>query len=95
MSLADLDPVIHAPKRLAAMAVLTASDQVTFRFLVEHLTIAESDLSKQMSALEGAGYIKVHKSGRGRGSGTSYSLTSSGRSAYRRYRTALQELLGE
>jgi len=95
VSLADLDPVIHAPKRLAAMAVLTGSDHVTFRFLVEHLTITESDLSKQMSALEVAGYIKVHKSGRGRGSETSYSLTSSGRSAYRRYRTALQELLGD
>ena len=95
MSLADLDPVIHAPKRLAAMAVLTGSDHVTFRFLVEHLTVTESDLSKQMSALEVAGYIKVHKSGRGRGSETSYSLTSSGRSAYRRYRTALQELLGD
>ncbi len=34
MTLADLDPVIHAPKRLAAMAVLTSSDHVTFRFLL-------------------------------------------------------------
>ncbi|WP_228551715.1 transcriptional regulator [Mumia zhuanghuii] len=95
MSLAELDAVIHAPKRLAAMAVLTGSDHVTFRFLVDHLAITESDLSKQMSALEAAGYVKVHKSGRGRGSSTSYSLTSTGRSAYRRYRTALQELLGD
>lgn len=95
MSLADLDPVIHAPKRLAAMAVLTASDHVTYRFLREHLGLTESDLSKQMSALESAGYVKVHKSGRGRGSATSYALTSAGRTAYRRYRTALHDLLGE
>ncbi|WP_262849968.1 transcriptional regulator [Mumia quercus] len=95
MSLADLDPVIHAPKRLAAMAVLTSSDHVTFRFLVEHLGLSESDLSKQMSALESAGYVKVHKSGRGRGSTTSYALTSAGRTAYRRYRAALHDLLGE
>ncbi|KAA1425223.1 hypothetical protein FE697_004960 [Mumia zhuanghuii] len=95
MSLADLDPVIHAPKRLAAMAVLTGSDHVTFRFLTEHLGITESDLSKQMSALEAAGYVKVHKSGRGRGASTSYSLTSAGRAAYRRHRAALQALLGD
>ncbi|MFD1824819.1 MULTISPECIES: transcriptional regulator [Mumia] len=48
-----------------------------------------------MSALDAAGYVKVHKSGRGRGSGTSYSLTATGRAAYRRYRTALKELLGD
>ncbi|MFW6775487.1 transcriptional regulator [Nocardioides sp. CPCC 205120] len=94
-ALGDLDPVIHAPKRLAAMAVLSSSDQVTFQFLKEHLGIADADLSKQMSALEAAGYVKIHKSGRGRGSSTTYSLTRDGRAAYRRHRAALQALLAE
>lgn len=93
--LADLDPVIHAPKRLAAMAVLSTADQVTFQFLKERLGIADSDLSKQMSALEAAGYVAVHKSGRGRGASTSFKLTRAGRTAYRAHRAALQALLGD
>ncbi|MDT9595211.1 transcriptional regulator [Nocardioides zeae] len=91
----DLDPVIHAPKRLAAMAVLSTADQVTFQFLKERLELADSDLSKQMSALEAAGYVAVAKSGRGRGASTSFKLTRAGRTAYRTHRDALRALLGE
>lgn len=95
LGLGDLDPVIHAPKRLAAMAVLSGADAVTFQFLKERLGIADSDLSKQMSALEAAGYVTVVKSGRGRGSSTSFKLTRAGRSAYRAHREALRALLGD
>lgn len=95
MSLADLDPVIHAPKRLAAMAILASSDGVSFQFLKEHLALADSDLSKQMSALEAADYVSTSKSGRGRGSSTTYRLTRAGRSAYRSHRSALKALIGD
>jgi Winged helix DNA-binding domain len=46
-----LDPVIHVPKRLAAMAILSNAPHATFRFLRDELEISESDLSKQMSTL--------------------------------------------
>lgn len=95
MSVHDLDPVIHAPKRLAAMALLSSADQTTFQFLKEHLRIADSDLSKQMSALENAGYVKSTKSGRGRGSTTTFTLTRAGRAAYKAHRAALHALLGD
>ena len=95
LGLGDLDPVIHAPKRLAAMTVLSGADSVTFQFLKERLGIADSDLSKQMSALEAAGYVSVLKSGRGRGASTSFKLTRVGRSAYRAHREALRALLGD
>ena len=55
-SIHDLDPVIHAPKRLAAMAILANSSSTDFAFLRGYLDIAESDLSKQMATLERAGY---------------------------------------
>lgn len=93
MSIADLDPVIHAPKRLAAMALLSTASSASFQFLKDHLGIADSDLSKQMSALEAAGYVSATKHGRGRGGSTTYRLTWSGRAAYRAHRTALQALL--
>ncbi|MCL3862531.1 transcriptional regulator [Actinotalea sp. K2] len=91
--LTDLDAVIHAPKRLAAMAVLAASSGTDFVFLRDHLQLSDSDLSKQMSALRAAGYVSVSKSGHGRGSTTTYTITRTGRAAYRRHRQALEALL--
>jgi DNA-binding transcriptional ArsR family regulator len=92
MSLADLDPVIHAPKRLAALAIVVNSTEVDFGFLRQHLGISDSDLSKQMSALEKAGYLKVAKPGRGRGGATWYRATAEGTRAFRRHMAALNAL---
>lgn len=88
-----LDPAIHAPKRLAAMAVLSQAPTVSFRFLRDHLDLRDSDLSKQMSVLEAAGYVEVLKSGHGRGSATTYRITRAGRDAYQRHTTALRALI--
>ncbi|ORM30214.1 transcriptional regulator [Williamsia sp. 1135] len=88
-----LDPVIHAPKRLAAMAILVNSSSTSFRFLKEHLGLADSDLSKQMSALESAGYVRASKDGRGRGASTTYKPTTAGTKAYETHRAALRALL--
>lgn len=89
----DLDPIIHAPKRLAAMAILANAPTVSFQFLKDHLEISDSDLSKHMSALHAAGYVRATKTGRGRGSTTTFRLTSQGRRAYTAYRGALRRLL--
>ena len=94
MSIADLDPVIHAPKRLAIMSVLAASTSTDFAFLRAHLAVSDSDLSKQMSALEAAGYVAVTKS-RGRGGVTSYRITRRGTTAYRSHVAALRAIVGE
>jgi DNA-binding MarR family transcriptional regulator len=89
----DLDPVIHAPKRLAAMALLSSASSASFTFLREHLGISDSDLSKQMALLEKEGYVAVTKNGRGRGATTTFRATRTGRAAYRRHRKALTALL--
>jgi DNA-binding transcriptional ArsR family regulator len=82
VSIADLDPIIHAPKRLAVMALLAHSDACDFAFVRSHVGISDSDLSKQMSALEKAGYVKITKTGRGRGASTWYRITPAGKTAY-------------
>ena len=92
-SIGDLDPVIHAPKRLAAMALLANAESADFPFVRERLGISDSDLSKQMGALEQAGYVEISKTGRGRGATTTYRITRPGRSAYQRHRAALRALL--
>lgn len=88
-----LDPVIHAPKRLAAMAVLANATTVTFRFLKDYLQVTDSDLSKQMSALEAARYVATTKTGHGRGAMTTYRMTKAGEQAYAAHRDALRTLL--
>jgi DNA-binding MarR family transcriptional regulator len=91
--LAELDPVLTAPKRLAVMAVLAGSVSSDFGFLRDHLGVSDSDLSKQASALEAAGYVEVLKTGRGRGSVTTFRITKAGRRAFDRHRATLRALL--
>lgn len=92
-ALDGLDPALTAPKRLAAMALLSRSAAADFTVLREHLGVSESDLSKQMSALVAAGYVNAKKSGRGRGSATTYQATREGKRAYARHRAALEAIL--
>jgi DNA-binding MarR family transcriptional regulator len=92
MSLDDLDPVIHAPKRLAAMAILANSTTTDFGFLRQHLGISDSDLSKQMTTLEKAGYVKVTKTSRGRGGSTWYRVTPQGVRAFTHHMKVLNAL---
>lgn len=95
MSVADLDPVIHAPKRLGAMAMLNATEWVEFSFLRESLDVSDSDLSKQMAQLVDAGYAKVRKSGFGRGTTTWFGMTATGRKAFDRHVAALRSLVDD
>ncbi len=93
MIVARLDPVVHAPKRLAAMAILAASEWAEFAFLRERIEVSDSDLSKQMKVLQDAGYVKVAKRGRGRGASTWYRLTREGRQAFDAHVAFLHSLI--
>lgn len=93
MSIGELDPVIHAPKRLGAMAMLAAAKWVEFSFLRDQLDVSDSDLSKQMTALVDAGYASIKKKGHGRSGQTWFAATSTGRNALERHVTALRALV--
>ena len=93
MNFAGLDPVVHAPKRLAAMAILNASEWVDFAFLRTQLGLSDSDLSKQMTALLEAGYTRVQKRGSGRGRSTWFRITRTGRRAFEGHVAALNALV--
>lgn len=90
---ADLDATIHAPKRLAALAILAGVEEADFAFLQRRLDLAASDLSKQMTTLVDAGLVEMRKTGHGRGSRTWYRLTDIGRADFAAYRAALTALL--
>ena len=93
MSIGELDPVIHAPKRLGAMAMLAAAKWVEFSFLREQLEVSDSDLSKQMAALVESGYADVRKEGHGRSGQTWFAATKAGRAALHRHVAALKALV--
>jgi len=95
MTIGELDPVIHAPKRLGAMAMLVAAKWVEFSFLREQLEVSDSDLSKQMSALCDAGYATVRKQGHGRSGQTWFAATPVGRKALEAHVAALRALVDD
>lgn len=76
------------------MAILDASADVDFAFLRAELDLSDSDLSKQMKALADAGYVKVAKTGLGRGGVTRFTATRAGRKALAAHVAALRRLLG-
>jgi len=74
------------------VALLAAADRVEFSFVRDHVEVSDSVLSKQMSALEQAGYIKVKKGFVGKRPRTWLSLTGEGRRVFNRHLAALREI---
>lgn len=90
-----LDETIHAPVRLSIMAALANADRRDFAFLRDTIEVSDSLLSKHMSQLESAGYVRaVKKYERGR-TRTWFLLTDAGRDAFRTYARAVARLVGE
>lgn len=93
MTLADLEAVLSAPKRLGIMAMLDAAKSVEFSFIRDQLELSDSDLSKQMAALCDAGYARARKTGHGRGSTTWFAITRDGKRAFDGHVRALKRLI--
>lgn len=90
----DLDPLIHPPARLQLVTTLTAVAEAEFSTLREALEVSDSVLSKHISALVSAGYLRSRK-GTHEGRRTTWvGLTDAGRRALRDHVAALRELIG-
>ncbi|MFD8492803.1 winged helix-turn-helix domain-containing protein [Amycolatopsis sp. NPDC059657] len=89
-----LNPVIHAPIRFSIAAALAAVDEADFKSIKEAVEISDSALSKQVSTLEEAGYVKVRKVFVGKRPRTYLSLTADGRKAWDIHLRALREIAG-
>ncbi len=84
-----VDPVIHAPARLAIVAALAAVDEADFRYLLYATGLTKGNLSAHLRKLEEAGYVHITKTFRGRIPLTLCRLTPKGRQAFQRYREAM------
>lgn len=84
-----LDDVIHAPVRFSIVATLSGVDRGQFAFLRDVVEVSDSVLSKQVSVLEQAGYVKVTKGYVGKRPRTWLALTAAGRQAFDAHLAAL------
>ena len=89
MEFKDLDPILHNELRLKIMAALDSLDDADFVYLKGLTNATSGNLSVQLSKLEEAGYIRVSRSGEGRGSHTVCRITPAGIQALRDYQRAL------
>ena len=89
MEFKDLDPLLHNELRLRVMAALDSLEDADFVYLKQLTKATSGNLSVQITKLEEAGYIKVSRSGEGRGSHTVCRISSAGSRAMRSYQRAL------
>jgi DNA-binding MarR family transcriptional regulator len=90
----ELDDLFGHPVRFSIVAMLAAASKIEFSFVRDQLEVSDSMLSKQVSALEQAGYVKVDKGFIGKRARTWLSITRAGRKTFERHMAALRSIAG-
>jgi DNA-binding PadR family transcriptional regulator len=90
-----LDPLIHAPIRLAIMSVLATVDYAEFNALKDRTQATDGNLSVHLRKLEEGGYLVAEKRIVGRKPQTSYRITDAGHAAFRGYLQEMARMLAQ
>ncbi|GAQ53249.1 winged helix-turn-helix domain-containing protein [Streptomyces acidiscabies] len=90
-----LDPTVQHPTRLALAAFLSGCLEADFRTTRDALALSDSTLSKTVSALEAAGYVKARKGFVGKRPRTWLSLTPQGRTRLEAHLEALRTIAAQ
>ncbi|MHB8531783.1 MAG: transcriptional regulator [Solirubrobacteraceae bacterium] len=93
MTAVRFDELIHPSTRLSLVALLAATDWADFAFLRDQLELSDSALSKQLSTLEEAGYVRIDRPLRERRRRVRARLTDAGRRAFQGHVAALREIV--
>lgn len=88
-----LDDAVHQRTRLGILAVLCEGGRTDFTYLRDTLELTDGNLSRNLSKLEGAGYVRIEKTFEGRRPRTWLSATRAGRAALHAEIAALQEII--
>jgi DNA-binding transcriptional ArsR family regulator len=91
--LAQIDRVIHEPARLMIVALLSAVAEADFQYLHQTTGLTKGNLSVHLSRLEGAGYVEIEKSFRGKYPLTVCRLTKEGKDIFDTYRRVIKSAL--
>lgn len=93
MEFKELDPILHAPLRLAVVSLLLSVKEAEFTFIKEKTNSTAGNLSAQISKLKEAEYIEVTKQFRDNYPLTICKITGKGLDAFENYVKALQSYL--
>lgn len=88
-----LEDVVHQRARLGILAVLAEAGQADFAGLKQLLSLTDGNLSRHLSVLEEAGYVRVTKEFEGKRPRTTVQLTGAGRAAFKAEIASLEALL--
>lgn len=91
--MAAIDHLIHPPARLQLLTSLTAVSEAEFARLREALDVSDSVLSKHVSVLASAGYVRSRKGVLDGRRTTWIGLTDAGRTALRGHVEALRRMI--
>jgi DNA-binding MarR family transcriptional regulator len=84
---------VHQRTRLGILAVLCEGGRTDFSYLRDILDLSDGNLSRNLSKLEDAGYVRIDKVIEGRRPRTWVSATRAGRPALTAEIAALQEII--
>jgi DNA-binding MarR family transcriptional regulator len=90
-----INPVLHGELRLKIMVALDSLNDADFMYLCQITDSTRGNLSAQIAMLKDAGYINVSKSGLGRFSRTTCSITARGREALSAYEEGLRKMFAQ
>lgn len=95
MTRLSFDKIIHERARLAILIHLAnnSKQKITFNELKEDLDLTSGNLSVQLTNLEQAGYVQIHKSFQNKKPVTKVSLTPEGLSALKNYLLEMEEMI--
>jgi DNA-binding MarR family transcriptional regulator len=93
VSSTGFDELIHQSTRLSIVALLAAADWMDFAFIRDELDLSESALSKQLSTLEGAGYVSIERPVSNHRRRVRVRLTPQGREAFQEHVRALRAIV--
>ena len=87
-----INPLLHSELRLKIMVALDSLESADFMYLCQITDSTRGNLSTQITTLKEAGYLHVSKTGIGRFSRTTCSITDRGREALHAYEEGLRRL---
>ncbi len=93
MEFKELDPILHAPLRLAIISLLISVKEAEFTFIKDKTNSTAGNLSVQITKLKEAEYIEVTKQFKNNYPLTICKITDKGLKAFEDYVTALKSYL--
>lgn len=88
-----LNPLLHAPLRLAIVSLLVSVEEADFNYLLKQTESTKGNLSVQLTKLKQAGYITITKGYKNNYPHTTCSILPKGIEAFENYVNDLKSYL--